>query len=95
MTCNINYRCAKCFSCDTEPKFQKTEYGKQILLSIECFSCSFLEKFPTIKNEKKRIIKTGSIECTSKLTGNCYVVTKWYDLGNGKIEAIDKIKITW
>ncbi len=37
-----------------------------------------------LKTSKKGLI------CKSDLTGNLYRVTKWYDLGNGKIEAIHK-----
>ncbi len=34
--------------------------------------------------------KKDGIICKSNMTDQYYLVTKWRDLGNGKIEAFDK-----
>jgi len=102
MTCSLNFRCEKCFSCDTEQEFITINYNEKKLHKIICFCCGtekeYFEKEYFKKedyNNKNNEIYINPIECYSKTTGNIYIVSKYKKLKNGKILALEKIKKIW
>lgn len=44
----------------------------------------------TVQGVPKNEIETGERYCRSPMTGHWYRVTRWVDLGEGRIKAINK-----